>query len=477
MSYSDWEPVIGLEVHAQMKTETKIFSSDPTSFGNGDNENTSVVSFGLPGALPTLNKKVVETSVRTGLALSCKIRNRSVFSRKNYFYPDLPKGYQISQYDKPLCEHGELEFDFEDKTYKVRIERAHMEEDAGKSTHQGDYSLVNLNRAGIPLLEIVSGPDMHSPAVAAEYARKIRQILRYIGTCDGNLEEGSLRCDCNVSIRKKGTDKLGTKVEIKNINSFRFIEKALDYEIERQINCQESGEPIFQETRLYDPVKNKTVSMRKKEEAHDYRYFPDPDLLPCVVEEEWIEEIRESLPELPEVKRKRFIETYNLPDYDAQILTQEKETAEFFERVVQACKNPKAASNWIMTELLRELNEAKVSIQESPISAAHLGELIQCVEGKVISGKMAKVVFTEMWKTGKPPKILVEEKGLKQITDSSEIDKIIDKIFQDHPDQVEQYRAGKQKLFGFFVGQIMKVSRGQANPETVNQRLKEKLSL
>lgn len=472
---TEWEPVIGLEVHAQLATHSKMFSSDSTEFAGGDNENVSPVSLGLPGALPVVNKKAVELSMRMGLALNCKIRNSSRFARKNYFYPDLPKGYQISQFDEPICEEGFVEFYINGEKKRVRIERAHMEEDAGKSTHHGDYSLINLNRAGVPLLEIVSGPDLRSPQEAAEYARSIRQILRYLEVCDGNLEEGSMRCDCNVSIRKVGTEKFGTKVELKNINSFRFVEKALEYEIQRQIDCKESGEEIVQETRLYDSTKNKTFSMRSKEDAHDYRYFIDPDLLAVKVSDEWINNIKVSLPELPLVRADRFQSEYQIPQYDALILTQEKELADYFEHAAKKSGQPKGVSNWMMTELLRSMNDNKIEVKDSPISSDHLAELVSMVESKEISGKMAKQVFQEMWNTKKSPKSLVKDLGLSQITDEGAIEKIIEQVMSVNEKAVADYRGGKTKLFGFFVGQAMKESKGQANPELLNQLLKKKL--
>ncbi len=475
MAYSDWEAVIGLEIHAQLLTESKMFSSDSTKFGGADNEHTNPVSLGMPGALPVLNKRAVEFSARTGLALNCTIRKKSVFARKNYFYPDLPKGYQTSQYDEPLCEKGYVDYYLDGKIQRVSIERAHMEEDAGKSQHQGDYSLINLNRAGVPLLEIVSGPDMRSPAEAAEYARTVRKILRYLNVCDGNLEEGSMRCDCNVSVRKKGDPKLGTKVELKNINSFRFIEKAIEYEIQRQIDCHETGEKIVQETRLYDSAKNRTFSMRSKEEAHDYRYFPCPDLLPVVVDDAWLNKVKADLPELPLVRAQRFQSEYQVPEYDAFVLTTEKALADYYEDVAKKSKNPKAASNWIMTELLRELNQAALDVEKSPISATHLAELIAMIDAKTISGKMAKDVFIDMWKTSKAPAEIVKSKGMSQITDSGAIEKIVDEVMAANAQAVTDYRGGKTKLFGFFVGAVMKASKGQANPEMVNQVLQTKL--
>lgn len=473
--FSDWTPVIGLEIHAQLNTKSKIFCNDSTTFGKGDNQNVSPVSLGMPGALPVVNKMAIENSIKTGLALNSEIRRKSVFSRKNYFYPDLPKGYQISQFDEPICEGGFVEFYIEDEKIRVGITRAHMEEDAGKSTHHGDYSLINLNRAGIPLLEIVSEPDIQSAAHAAEYARTVRQMLQYLDVCDGNLEEGSLRCDCNVSVMKNGATEFGARVEIKNINSFRFVEKAIDYEISRQIEVLESGGEIFQETRLFDSTKNKTYAMRKKEQAHDYRFFPDPDLLPVIISEEWIEQVKSTLPELPMGMAERFQTEYNIPKYDALVLTQEKELAAYFEEVAKKSENAKSASNWVMVELQRELNDKKLNIESSPISSDRLAHLIKLIDTKVISGKIAKNVFSIMLTEDKDPDVIVKEQGLVQISDSSAIEKMVDDVIAASPNQVEQYRGGKDKLFGYFVGQIMKASKGQANPEMINKLLKEKL--
>jgi aspartyl-tRNA(Asn)/glutamyl-tRNA(Gln) amidotransferase subunit B len=475
VSYNDWEAVIGLEVHAQLLTESKMFSPDSTTFGGADNENVTPVSLGMPGTLPVVNTKAIEFAVRTGLALNCNIREKSVFARKNYFYPDLPKGYQISQFDEPICERGYVEYFLDGEIRKVSIERAHLEEDAGKSIHSGDFTLINLNRAGVPLLEIVSGPDMRSPAEAAEYARTIRKILRYLEVCDGNLEEGSMRCDCNVSVRKKGDSKLGTKVELKNINSFRFVEKAVEYEIQRQIDCMETGEKINQETRLYDSTKNRTFAMRSKEEAHDYRYFPDPDLLPLRVTPEFMSKVKSDLPELPLTRARRFQADFGLPAYDSFVLTSEKAVADYFENVAKVSKNPKAASNWIMGDLLRELNEARLEVHKSPITAEQLAQLIAMIDSKEISGKMAKDVFMEMWKTQKAPAEIVKSKGMAQITDTSAIEKIVDDVMAANAQAVADYKGGKTKLFGFFVGQVMKASKGQANPEMVNQILQKKL--
>lgn len=475
MAYNDYEPVIGLEIHAQFLTETKMFSSSSARYGGGDNEFVDAVCLGMPGTLPVLNKKAVELAIKTGLALNCNIRKKSVFSRKNYFYPDLPKGYQISQFDEPVCEEGHVEILIDGKKKRIGITRAHLEEDAGKSTHHGDYSLVNFNRSSVPLLEIVSEPDLRSPQEAAEYARVIRSILRYLEVCDGNLEEGSMRCDCNVSVRKKGTTQFGVRAELKNINSFRFIEKAIQYEIERQIDAIESGQTLIQETRLYDSSKNKTFSMRSKEEAQDYRYFPEPDLLPLIISAQEIEEAKKKLPELPQEKSQRFQTQYNLPEYDAEILTQEKDLADYFEEAVKVGAQGKVVSNWIMTELLRELNQAKIEVKDSPVKAKMFGELVQMIDNKVVSGKMAKSVFMEMFKTSKSAKDIVEAQGLSQITDEGEIAKLVDSIISANASQAEEYRSGKTKLFGFFVGQAMKASKGQANPEILNKVLKEKL--
>jgi aspartyl-tRNA(Asn)/glutamyl-tRNA(Gln) amidotransferase subunit B len=475
MAYNDYEAVIGLEIHAQLQTQSKIFSGASTAFVENDNGQVTPLDAAMPGTLPVLNRGAVELAIKTGLALNCKVENTSIFSRKQYFYPDSPKGYQLSQYDKPTCSGGFVEFYLDGKLHKIPLERAHMEEDAGKSTHYGDHTLVNLNRAGIPLLEIVSGPAMHTPAEAAEYVRTVRQILRYVGVCDGNLEEGSMRADCNVSVRKRGAEKLGTKVELKNINSFKFIEKAIEYEIHRQIEAVETGEKIIQETRLYDSAKNKTFSMRTKEEAQDYRYFPDPDLLPLEIAPQWIERIKAEMPELPMARYRRFQSEYQIPDYDANTLTQERALADYFESAVKVGKNAKAVSNWIQSELMRELNEKKLDIASCPISTQNLGNLVLLIDSGKISGKMAKQIFTEMWNTGKDPQTLIDSLGLVQITDERAIQKIIDDVIAANPTQTEQFRSGKDKVFGFFVGQVMKASKGQANPDLVNQLLMEKL--
>ncbi|MFV8256903.1 Asp-tRNA(Asn)/Glu-tRNA(Gln) amidotransferase subunit GatB [Bdellovibrio bacteriovorus] len=476
MSSRGYEAVIGIEIHVQLSTKTKIFSSESTAFEAGDNENTSPVSVGMPGSLPVLNSKVVEYSIKTGLALGCDIRRKSVFARKNYFYPDLPKGYQISQYDQPICENGSITFKVDGKEKTVSITRAHMEEDAGKSNHHGEYTLINYNRSGIPLLEVVSGPDMRSPQEAAEYARTIRQIVRYLDVCDGNLEEGSLRCDCNVSVRKEGATQFGTKVEIKNINSFRFVEKAIEYEIERQIDCVERGDKIIQETRLWDPDKNRTFSMRAKEDAQDYRYFPDPDLQPVIVTDSMIEKYKKELPELPIARAKRFQDEHALPELDATVLTTEKDLADFYEDTAKESKNFKASSNWIMTELLRELNSANKNIKDSPIKPAQLGKMIAMIDKGTISGKIAKTIFQEMWASGNDPEVIMKEKGLVQISDPAAIEKLVEEVLAANVQTVEDHKSGKKKnLFGFFVGAVMKASKGQANPDLVNKILLEKL--
>jgi len=473
-----FETVIGLEVHAQLLTDSKIFCACSTQFGAPDNTNTCPVCTGMPGALPVLNRKVVEMSILTGLALQCEIRENNVFSRKNYFYPDLPKGYQISQYDEPICVKGKLTFYVDDKEKTVGITRAHMEEDAGKNIHHGEFSLVNLNRSSVPLLEIVSEPDIRSAKEAGEYLRALRSILLYLGVCDGNMEEGSMRCDANVSVRPVGEKKFGQRVELKNINSFRFVEKAIEYEVGRQIDLIEQGEKIAQETRLYDPDKNRTISMRSKEEAHDYRYFPEPDLLPVKVDRAWVEKVRTRLPELPLDKLKRFVSEYKIPEYDAQILTQTRAMAEFYEEVAKLTSNPKAASNWIMGDLLRILNEQKKEITESPISKEQLADLIKNIDGGKISGKIAKTIFEDLAAgkyAGEKIEAVISKNNLVQVTDTGAIEAVIDKIIAANPGQVEQYRSGKDKLFGFFVGQVMKEMKGQGAPNVINDLLKKKL--
>ncbi len=478
ISYMEFEPVIGLEIHAQLKTKTKIFCGCSTAFGAPPNTHTCPVCLGMPGVLPVLNKKVVDYTLRMALATNCEISRESRFARKNYFYPDLPKGYQISQYELPIARHGFVDIEVNGGLRRIGITRIHMEEDAGKLGHDPErpVSMVDFNRTGVPLIEIVSEPDIRRSEEAGAYLRQLRSIVRYLDICDGNLEEGSFRCDANISIRPKGTQPLGTRTELKNLNSFKHVEKALQYEISRQKEVIMDGGQIVQETRLWDPDKNKTASMRSKEEAHDYRYFPDPDLLPLVIDDEWIEAVKKSLPELPAAKKKRFMEQYELPAYDAQLLTSDRELADYFEDCTRVFAHPKKVSNWIMGSLLGLLKAQEKSIDESPVSAADLARLLALVEDGVISGKIAKTVFDEMARTGKPAKQIVEKKGLVQITDTDALEDVVLKIISSHPEEAEAYKNGKTKLLGFFVGQIMKETRGQANPKMVNDILKQKLN-
>lgn len=465
-----YEAVIGLEVHAQLLTESKIFCSCSTQFGAEPNTQVCPICLGMPGVLPVLNRKAVEYTIKTGLAMNCKIARISRFARKNYFYPDLPKGYQISQYELPLCEDGYLEILVDGVTKKIRIKRIHLEEDAGKNIHDpSGYSFVDFNRTGVPLMEIVSEPDIRTPKEAALYMKKLRAILRYLGVCDGNLEQGSLRCDANVSIRPVGSTEFGVKTEIKNINSFRFVEKALEYEIKRQIKLVERGEKIIQETRLWDAQTGTTQSMRSKEEAHDYRYFPEPDLVPVYVSEEWIEKLKKELPELPNQKIDRYLREFELPLYDSEILTEEKELADFFEETVKEGVKPKDAANWIMVELLRILNEEGKSINECTLKPAQLAELIKLVDKGIINRNTAKDVFDEMFKTGKSAESIVNERGLTQISDDSIIEEKIREVMKNFPKEVERFRNGEDKLIGFFVGQVMKATKGKANPKLVNE--------
>lgn len=483
-----WEAVIGLEVHAQLNTDSKIFCACSTQFGQEPNDNTCPVCLGLPGALPVFNREVVINAGKAALALNLKIRNESIFARKNYFYPDLPKGYQISQYDKPFSEDGAVEILSSDRDEggrpvewelkRFRITRAHIEEDAGKSVHDiGDpsKSYVNLNRAGTPLLEIVSEPDFRSSWEAYDYVGFLRRTLQYIGVCDGNMEEGNLRCDANVSVRPAGQEKLGTRAEIKNVNSLRFLQKAIDYEIDRQIALIEAGGEIVQETRLWSEREGKTYTMRSKEDAHDYRYFPEPDLPPLEVSSAWIETLKSSLPELPETRRLRFMRDYELNADEAFTLTGERALADYFETAAKTSGNTRAAANWILSELLRELKNTDGDIKGCRIAPEDLGALIRLIDDKTISGKIAKDVFAEMFATGKAPADIVKEKGLVQITDTSAIEKIVDDVIAANPKETESYRAGKAALMGFFVGQVMKASGGKANPKAVNEILKRKL--
>ncbi|HML94567.1 MAG TPA: Asp-tRNA(Asn)/Glu-tRNA(Gln) amidotransferase subunit GatB [Thermodesulfobacteriota bacterium] len=473
----EFEPVIGLEVHAQLETESKIFSTASTAFGAEPNSQVTPVCLGMPGVLPVLNKKALELAVKAALALNCTIHGRSRFARKNYFYPDLPKGYQISQYEEPYSSGGWLDIPSGEAVKRIRLTRIHMEEDAGKLVHDntGSSSLVDLNRAGVPLIEIVSEPDISDAEEAVAYLKKLRSILRYIGVCDGNMEEGSLRCDANVSIRPKGSDKLGTKVEIKNVNSFKFIQRAIEYEIKRQEAVIESGGVIVQETRLYDADKGVTFSMRTKEEAHDYRYFPDPDLLPAEISTEDIEAIRASLPELPDARRERFAREYGLPEYDAGVLTSSREIADYFEEALSHYKNPKALGNWIMTEVLRELREED-DISAFPVTAEKLAGLLNLIEDGTISGKIAKDVFAEMVSGGGTAREIVEKKGIRQISDKGELESLISGILEKHPDEISRYKGGDEKLIGFFVGQVMKATQGKANPKLVNDILRTELA-
>jgi aspartyl-tRNA(Asn)/glutamyl-tRNA(Gln) amidotransferase subunit B len=483
-----WEAVIGLEVHVQLKTASKLFSASSTAFGEQPNANTDPVVLGLPGCLPVLNRQAVKQAGKAALALNLHINNESIFSRKHYFYPDLPKGYQISQYDRPFSEHGQVEIltserdeggrPVEWQLKRFGITRAHIEEDAGKSMHdQGDptKSHVDLNRAGTPLLEIVSEPDFRTSWEAYDYVNFLRRTVQYLDVCDGNMEEGNLRCDANVSVRPVGQEKFGTKTEIKNLNSARYIQKAIDYEIDRQITVLETGGKIVQETRLWNEKENKTYTMRTKEDAHDYRYFPEPDLPPLEVSGEWVESLKTAMPELPETRRQRFMREYELSADEAFTLTNQRELADYFETAAKAANNRRAAANWVLSELLRELKNADADITACKIVAEDLGALIRLIDDQTISGKIAKEVFAEMFATGKTPGEIVKEKGLVQITDASAIEQIVDEVIAKNPKELEQYRAGKVQLLGFFVGQVLKASGGKANPKAVNEILKQRL--
>ncbi len=474
-----WETVIGLEIHSQLSTKSKIFSGASTSFGAEPNTQACAVDLGLPGVLPVLNKEAVMMALRFGLAVNAKINQHSIFARKNYFYPDLPKGYQISQFEIPIVGQGEIEISIaEGDTKMIGITRAHLEEDAGKSIHDmyKDFTAIDLNRAGTPLLEIVSEPDMSNAKEAVAYAKKIHALVQYIGICDGNMQEGSFRCDANVSIRKKGAKELGTRAELKNINSFKFLEKAINLEVERQQDVLEDGEKVVQETRLYDDMKNETRSMRSKEEANDYRYFPDPDLLPVDIDDALLSQIRTTLPELPTEKKSRYISEFGLNSYDAENLTSQKAFADFFESMLYEKAEAKLSANWIMGELSAALNKNQMNIKDSPISAKELSGLVKRITDETISGKIAKDVFMTMWECQRSADEIIESQGLKQMTDIAAIEPIIDKVIANNSTQVEQYRAGNKKLLGFFVGQVMKETQGKANPKQVNQLLNEKLS-
>ncbi len=471
-----WELVIGIEIHAQVKSNSKLFSSSSTDFGSGPNSQVSLVDAAMPGMLPVINKFCVEQAVRSGIGLNAKINNKSIFDRKNYFYQDLPQGYQISQFKDPIVGNGFVDIVLDDQTKRIGIERLHLEQDAGKSLHDQDPNLtfVDLNRSGIALMEIVSNPDMSSADEAVEYVKKVRSILRYLDTCDGNMEQGSLRADVNVSVNKPG-DELGTRCEIKNLNSFKYIHSAIIYEAKRQIKLIESGESINQETRLYNIDTGETRSMRSKEDAHDYRYFPDPDLLPLEIEDKWIEEIKSTIPELPDQKKNRFIKDYNLSEYDAGVIVSDKATSDYYEKVVKN-RSPKLVTTWVTSELFSILNKKNLTIDESPVSHDKLGELIDNIESGKVSNRLAKDIFEEMCETGKLPSDIISEKGLSQISDEGELEKLVNSVLSANPENVEKYKNGKDKLFGFFVGEAMKLSKGKANPKILNELLKSKLN-
>ncbi len=475
-----YETVIGLEVHVQIKTKTKIFCSCSTKFGKPPNANTCPICLGMPGVLPVLNKRFLDAAMKACLATHCTIEPMNRFARKNYFYPDLPKGYQISQFELPLGTNGFININIDGTKKRIGLTRIHMEEDAGKLIHGENLgspgkSYVDFNRTGVPLCEVVSEPDMRSPEEARAYLTELKAILEYTEVSDCNMEEGRLRCDANVSIRPVGQKELGTRAELKNLNSFKFVQKAIEYEVERQTKILDQGESVKQETRLYDSVRGETLSMRSKEEAHDYRYFPDPDLVPIVIDDAWVEKIRKTIPELPEQKRERFASSYKIPEYDAGVLTSSKPLADYFEQCAAQFPQPKIISNWVMGDLLRELKKDGRSIKECPVSPSALVNLLKLIDSGTISGNIAKGIFEEMYQTQKPAGRIVEEKGLKQITDSSAIEKIVDEIIQANSNQVEEFKGGKEKVFGFLVGQIMKASKGKANPGMVNKLLKEKI--
>jgi len=477
-NYADnWEAVIGLEIHVQLSTKSKLFSGASTNFGALPNTQACNIDLAMPGVLPVLNEEVLKMAIKLGKALNADINSPTSFARKNYFYPDSPKGYQISQMDKPIVESGYLDIDTENGVKRIGVTRAHLEEDAGKSLHDDfdGQSGIDLNRAGTPLLEIVSEPEINTPQEAVAYLKSIHSIIRYLEISDGNMAEGSMRCDANVSVRKKGDTKLGTRTETKNVNSFRFVEKAIQYEIDRQINELESGNQITQETRLYDSQANTTRPMRSKEFANDYRYFPEPDLLPINLEKEFIEEVMATMPEMPTQKKIRFVSEFNLSEYDADLLAADKDLANFFEAVVKVSNSPKLSANWIMGELSAELNNENLSINESKITSNQLGQLILRIEDGTISGKIAKEIFEKLWSSDNEVDEIIQDEGLEQVTDDKEIESMIDKVINNNPEQLEQYRSGKDRLFGFFVGQVMKASQGKANPKQVNDILRKKL--
>jgi aspartyl-tRNA(Asn)/glutamyl-tRNA(Gln) amidotransferase subunit B len=477
---SAWETVIGLEIHAQLSTHAKIFSGSATAYGAPPNAQANLVDLGYPGVLPVLNEAAVHMAVKLGLAINARIATHSVFARKNYFYPDLPKGYQISQYELPIVANGAIDIVLEDGTAKrIGVTRAHLEEDAGKSLHEGIAGMtgIDLNRAGTPLVEIVSEPDLRSAKEAVAYMKKVHTLVRYLEICDGNMQEGSFRCDANVSVRPAGASRLGTRAEIKNLNSFRFVERAINHEVARQIELLESGGTVVQETRLYDPDQGETRPMRTKEEANDYRYFPDPDLLPVELDAAFIESVRATLPELPDQKAARFSTQYGLSAYDAGVLTASRELAAYYEEVVRAAPDdPKLAANWVMGELAAALNKEGLEVGAAKVAAPTLGGLLLKIADRTISGNVAKIVFATMWSSGAAAAAVIEQQGLKQITDSSEIERVIDAVMAKNPGQLAEYRAGKDKLFGFFVGQVMKATGGKANPAQLNELLRRKLS-
>ena len=472
---NNWQTVIGIEIHAQVNSKSKLFSSSSTGFGSAPNTQVSLVDAAMPGMLPVINKFCIEQAVKSGLGLNAKINSKSIFDRKNYFYQDLPQGYQISQFKDPIVGEGSIEIDLGDEKKVIGIERLHLEQDAGKSLHDQDPNLtfVDLNRSGIALMEIVSKPDMASPEEAVAYVKKVRTILRYLDTCDGNMEQGSLRADVNISVRKEG-DELGTRCEIKNLNSFKHINAAINFEVDRQIKVIEGGDKIKQETRLYDVTLDKTRSMRSKEDAHDYRYFPDPDLLPLKLNQSWIDELKKNLPELPDEKKARFVEQYKISDYDAEVLTSDRLTSEYFEKVAKN-RNAKLAVSWVTSELFAILNKLNLTIEKSPVNSDQLGDLIDEIENGIISNRAAKEVFEEMCESSKSVKEIINDKGLVQISDTTEIEKFIDQVLIENPDNVQKYKEGKTKLLGFFIGEVMKATKGKANPGLLNQIVKKKL--
>lgn len=478
---AEWEVVIGLEVHAELLTQSKLFCGCSTQFGREPNTQVCPVCLGLPGTLPVLNRKAVEYTIKAGLALNCDIAEYSKFDRKNYFYPDLPKAYQISQYDLPLCKDGYITITVGGEEHRIGINRIHLEEEAGKSLHSGDtilgseHSLIDYNRCGIPLIEIVSEPDIRSPEQARLYLDRLKAILQYIEVSDCKMQEGSLRCDANISLRPKGSTEFGVKSEIKNLNSFRAVQKALEYEVKRQKAQLEAGEPLVQDTRHWDEARGVTVQMRTKEEASDYRYFPEPDLVPVVIDRSWIEAVKETIPELPDARKRRFMDQYGLPEHDAGLLTESKAMADFFEDCVNQYPDAKTVSNWIMSEMLRMINASEQEVEDIAITPGHLVELLRLIDDGTISGKIGKDVFTEMFNTGKKPSVIVKEKGLKQISDEGELEAIVEKVISDNPKSVGDYKSGKKQAVGFLVGQVMKATRGQANPQKVNQLLVKKL--